>query len=411
MATENSGKYYYLKLKDDFFDREEIKVLESMPDGFLYSNILMKLYLRSLKNNGRLMLRNVLPYTPQIIASVTGHPVGVVIAAIEQFKTLELIEILDNGAVYMLDVENFVGQSSTEADRVRAYRAKIEAEKRALLEQKAGELPDEDVSNVRTNVRQENENARDPESAPEVGENSETLAGQGFEETEEKPAYKCTPEKESRDKRKENKKNTTSVSGETHKELFIEIIAYLNFKTGKNFKPTTKETQQHIRARLNEGYTLEDFKQVIDTKVAKWGRDAKMVDFLRPRTLFSSNFESYLNETPPAPAAAMNSQHNAPSEDYGNIPEWAVRDRQRQETHKQNVGQMTQQQRAKFDEVQSRFGELNRKRLGVFFQSPDEDTAELTEAEQAELEAISDFLDTVYEVNFWQLESTRQFIQ
>ena len=47
MATENNRKYYYLKLREDFFEREEIVILESMPDGFLYSNILMKLYLRS----------------------------------------------------------------------------------------------------------------------------------------------------------------------------------------------------------------------------------------------------------------------------------------------------------------------------------------------------------------------------
>lgn len=55
----DNRKYYYLKLKEDFFDTDEMKILESMKDGYLYSNILLKLYLKSLSNSGRLMYRNV----------------------------------------------------------------------------------------------------------------------------------------------------------------------------------------------------------------------------------------------------------------------------------------------------------------------------------------------------------------
>ena len=133
MATENNRKYYYLKLREDFFEREEIVILESMPDGFLYSNILMKLYLRSLKDAGRLMFKGVIPYTPDVLATLTRHPVGIVEKAVEIYKQLGLVEVLDNGAMFMLDVENFVGTSSTEADRVRAYRARIEQERKAAM--------------------------------------------------------------------------------------------------------------------------------------------------------------------------------------------------------------------------------------------------------------------------------------
>ena len=56
----DNRKYYYLKLKEDFFDTDEMKILESMKDGYLYSNILLKLYLKSLSNSGRLMYRNVI---------------------------------------------------------------------------------------------------------------------------------------------------------------------------------------------------------------------------------------------------------------------------------------------------------------------------------------------------------------
>lgn len=75
---------------------------------------------------------------------------------------------------------------------------------------------------------------------------------------------------------------------------FSEIVSYLNEKTGTNYRPTTGTTKAAIRARFNEGFSLEDFKTVIDAKVAEWSTDAKMVQFLRPQTLFGTKFESYL---------------------------------------------------------------------------------------------------------------------
>jgi len=126
-------KYYYLKVKDDFFNDEAMIILESMPDGYLYSNILMKLYLRSLKNQGRLMFNDLIPYTPDVLAELTRHKVGVVEKALTIFRQLGLIEVLDNGAIYMLNIQNYIGKSSTEADRKREYRARIENEKKLLL--------------------------------------------------------------------------------------------------------------------------------------------------------------------------------------------------------------------------------------------------------------------------------------
>ena len=76
---------------------------------------------------------------------------------------------------------------------------------------------------------------------------------------------------------------------------YQEVVEYLNQKTGKNFKHTSKVTQRHIRARLAEGFTVNDFKQVIDKKCSDWLRDQKMKEYLRPETLFGTKFESYLN--------------------------------------------------------------------------------------------------------------------
>ena len=125
----DNKKYYYLKLKDNFYDSEQMIILQNMQDGYLYSDILMKLYLRSLKTEGKLMFNNLIPYTPTVLAQVVRHQVGTVEKALKIFKDLGLIEILENGAIYMLDIQNFIGKSSSEADRIREYRQEIKQEK------------------------------------------------------------------------------------------------------------------------------------------------------------------------------------------------------------------------------------------------------------------------------------------
>ena len=126
----DNKKYYYLRLKDNFFDSDELKILESMKDGYLYSNILLKLYLRSLKNDGKLVVNERIPYNAEMLASVTGHQVGTIKQALSMFKELGLIEVLENGAIYMLDIQNFIGKGSTEADRQRLYDRRISEERK-----------------------------------------------------------------------------------------------------------------------------------------------------------------------------------------------------------------------------------------------------------------------------------------
>ena len=100
----DNRKYYYLKLKESYFDDDAIVLLESMPDGILYSNILLKLYLKSLKNGGKLQLDEHIPYTAQMIATLTRHQIGTVERALEIFRQLGLVEQLDSGAFYMTDI-------------------------------------------------------------------------------------------------------------------------------------------------------------------------------------------------------------------------------------------------------------------------------------------------------------------
>ena len=126
----DNRKYYYLKLKESYFDDDAIVLLESMQDGMLYSNILLKLYLKSLKYGGTLQLDENIPYTAQMIATITRQQVGTVERALQIFMKLGLVEPLDNGALYMSNIELFIGQPSTEGERKRRARMKISEQKR-----------------------------------------------------------------------------------------------------------------------------------------------------------------------------------------------------------------------------------------------------------------------------------------
>ena len=217
----DNKKYYYLRLKDNFFDSDELKILESMKDGYLYSNILLKLYLRSLKNDGKLVVNERIPYNAEMLASVTGHQVGAIKQALSMFEELGLIEVLENGAIYMLDIQSFIGKGSTEADRQRIYDRRISEERK---------------QNKLTQSR-----------------NLEEIC------------KKSTPEIEIELEKEIEIKNIHSPAKQnnTPKEVY-EIIDYLNLKTGKSYKHTTKKTQSLIKARLNEHFTVDDFKKVID---------------------------------------------------------------------------------------------------------------------------------------------------
>lgn len=253
--TENNKKYFYMRLRENFFDSDEMRILESMPDGYLYSNVLLKMYLKSLKGEGRQMFNDLIPYNVQMLATLTGHKIGVVEKALEIFQQLGIVEILDNGTIYMLNIQNFIGKSSTEADRKREYDRRISEEKRL--------------------------------SCGNVGGLSEKSPGNLREMSE-----KCTTEIDIDIDNIDIADETPAVPP------YKEIIDYLNEKIHSHYKHTTKATQRIINGRISEGFTVEDFKKVIDIKADQWINDKKMSAYLRPETLFAaSHFESYLNET------------------------------------------------------------------------------------------------------------------
>ena len=93
---------------------------------------------------------------------------------------------------------------------------------------------------------------------------------------------------------------STSISDKPEID-YVGIVSYLNESAGKNYRSTTPKTRTLIRARFKEGFNSDDFKKVIDNKVAVWKDDQKMNRYLRPETLFGTKFESYLNDEPQQP--------------------------------------------------------------------------------------------------------------
>ncbi len=125
---------------------------------------------------------------------------------------------------------------------------------------------------------------------------------EGTRKIEHRYTYLCynpIPKNETTPIPKNETDNNTVInntSNNTINSYIVEIVDYLNRAANKNFRSSTSKTKTLIKARYKEGFSLEDFKKVIDTKVREWKNDKNMNKFLRPETLFGTKFESYLNQ-------------------------------------------------------------------------------------------------------------------
>lgn len=118
----SNKRYYWLKLQDNFFDREEIKVVESMKNGKDYILFYMKLLLKSVKTEGELRFRGVIPYTPEMLSSITNTDIDTVMVAVDMFTQLGLMEKWDDGTLFMIETQNMVGSETDSAKRMRKLR-------------------------------------------------------------------------------------------------------------------------------------------------------------------------------------------------------------------------------------------------------------------------------------------------
>ncbi len=143
---ENKNKNWWLKLPENFYEKDEIKMIEAMPDGAAYINFYFKILLKSLSNDGNLLFKDTIPYTAEMLASITNTPVATVKYAIDLFRKLGLIEILDSDTLHMSELKKMVGCETKFAEKKREYREKIKSQNEIedISKTKKGQCPTRD---------------------------------------------------------------------------------------------------------------------------------------------------------------------------------------------------------------------------------------------------------------------------
>ncbi|QPW61554.1 phage replisome organizer N-terminal domain-containing protein [Clostridium botulinum] len=156
-----SKKFYWLKLQDNFFDRDEIKIVENMPNGKDYIIFYMKLLLKSIKTEGKLIFREVIPYTPEMLSNITGTNVDTVRAAISLFTKLHLMQMWDDGTLFMVETQNMIGSETEWAKKKRLYREN-------LKKQEEIKRLEDNVQDKKDEVRQELDTELDTELEKDI---------------------------------------------------------------------------------------------------------------------------------------------------------------------------------------------------------------------------------------------------
>lgn len=131
--AEKDKKYYWLKLKRDFFKRHDIQIIEGMPNGKDYILFYLKLLCESVDHEGNLRFSEQIPYNEQMLATITNTNIDIVRSAIKIFTELHMMEILDDGTVYMSEVQKMLGSET--------YWAQKKREKRQIENNNVGHFP------------------------------------------------------------------------------------------------------------------------------------------------------------------------------------------------------------------------------------------------------------------------------
>ena len=115
-------KYYWLKLKRDFFKRHDIRIIEEMPNGKEYLLFYLKLLVESIDHEGELRFSDTIPYNEQMLSVITNTNIDVVRSAMKLFVELKMIEVQDDATIYMAEVNKLIGSEWTSTERVRRFR-------------------------------------------------------------------------------------------------------------------------------------------------------------------------------------------------------------------------------------------------------------------------------------------------
>ena len=140
---EENKRFYWLKLKRDFFKRHDIQVIENMPNGKDYVLFYLKLLLESIDHDGELRFSETIPYDENMLSAVTNTNVDTVRTALKIFSELQMIELWEDKTLFMREVQKMLGSETPWAAKKREYRENIKA------------LPKDNLRTSEDNVRQE----------------------------------------------------------------------------------------------------------------------------------------------------------------------------------------------------------------------------------------------------------------
>ena len=273
--------YFWLKVDKKFFDNLFIKRLKHMPDGYTMTVIYIRLMLESLEDDCILYYEGYFDNLVQELAlklDVSEDDINMTVA---YFTKCGLIQIDDDGHATLSQAKAMVESETNWAKYKRDQRKNSQnspkLENVQKLETVSNSCPTEKEKEIEIDKELELELKLDKEYIVEQNSPTEQSSEYIFPEWLDENSIKDL----------EKTKN---------KELWIPIV-YLNQVANKRYKFVDK-TKKFLLARFNEGYTLEDFKQVIDVKTEEWKDNPEFFKYLRPETLFGSKFDSYLNQKP-----------------------------------------------------------------------------------------------------------------
>ena len=173
-------KFYWLKLKRDFFKRHDIRIIEEMPNGKDYVLFYLKLLLESIDHEGSLRFSDTIPYNEQMLSVVTNTNVDIVRSAMKLFIELGMMSICDDQTIYMAEVDKLIGSAvdNDGANRVRRFREK---KKQEALPSVEGALQNVTDSVTEDNERKREEIEKELDKDIEIEREIESSAAQSIE--------------------------------------------------------------------------------------------------------------------------------------------------------------------------------------------------------------------------------------
>lgn len=147
-------RYYWLRLKRDFFKRHDIRIIEAMPNGKDYVLFYLKLMLESVDHEGALRFSETIPYNEEMLSVITNTNIDIVRSAMKMFAELNMVDILEDSTIYMNEVERLIG-SATDNDNANRQRRFRERKKQDALQERYASVTksNESKSNSKSNSK------------------------------------------------------------------------------------------------------------------------------------------------------------------------------------------------------------------------------------------------------------------